>query len=503
MRKTYIVSLYLFAACIVSAQDPAAGPAFDPIAAAELEALRRAETRMVMELNLDRAEKLQKSKQFDAASTVYEEAIALARKLGNLQAVEKEIDKARRGIVYSRLRLALDFQDQNLFQEADKEAAKAQVYDPDSKKLRNFREFNEEVRVAHLGQVPSPEMKAAVQDFRNKRSDVLTLIRDGKAYYELRQFDQAEAKLKEAVKLDPQSDVAYYYLRLILEAKYDLEGRARDHTFHERVIEVAEAWNRKTQKDLPQPNPYFLTNSSLPFLTHTSKGAQRIRHKINSIIIPEIAYDGLTLDEVVQDLIEQVKANDPDKDGINFLINSQAADTILAGGAAGGGGLGGADDGADDLGGGAVGGAPVLDAMGNPVAAPPPLPGGGAPGVDLQQVLINIKLPLFNLKLEHVLDAIIKTADQPIKYIVEEYAIVFTPKLQDQAPLFTRIFKVNPDTFVSGLQNVTSSPILFVAGGGGQQGGGGGGGQGGDTCCDDSCCGSGRCRRRRRCCCWR
>lgn len=480
MRTTYIVSLYLFAACILPAQDPPAAPAFDPIAAAELEALRRAETRMVMDLNLKRAQELQKSKQFDAAATVYEEAIGLARKLGNLKAVDKELDKARRGIVYSRLRLALDFQNRNLFKEADAEAAKAQVYDPDSSKLRKFREFNEEVRVAHLGQVPSPEISNAVNAFKDNRAQVLTLIRDGKAYFELRQFDEAEQKLKEAVKLDPQSDVAYYYLRLILEAKYDLEGRARDHTFHERVIEVAEAWNRQTRTDLPQPNPYYLTNSSLPFLTHTSKGAQRIRHKLSSIMIPEIAYDGLTLDEVVQDLIEQVKRNDPEKDGLNFLINSQAADTILSGGSAAPGGLGGGIDdiGLDDGG----GNAPVLDAMGNPIAAPPPLaPGAGAPGVDLSQVLINIKLPLFNLKLEHVLDAIIKTADQPIKYIIEEYAIVFTPKLQDQAPLFTRIFKVNPDTFVSGLANVTSSPILFVQGSAGGQGGGGqgGGGQGG------------------------
>ncbi|MGB0578859.1 MAG: YfbK domain-containing protein [Limisphaerales bacterium] len=80
-----------------------------------------------------------------------------------------------------------------------------------------------------------------------KKQEVAKLVRDGKAYQELRQFDAAEKKLKEAVKLDPENDAAYYHLRVNLEAQYDQENRAKDHMFHERVVEVSEAWNRKTE----------------------------------------------------------------------------------------------------------------------------------------------------------------------------------------------------------------------------------------------------------------
>ncbi|MGB0580116.1 MAG: tetratricopeptide repeat protein, partial [Limisphaerales bacterium] len=217
---------------------------FDPIRAAELEALRRAETRMVMDLNLRRAEEHRKSKRFVSAALLYEEAIRLGRKLGNTKAIAKDVTKAREGIVYSNLRLARSLQDQDFFKEADEVAAKAQVYDPDNRRLRKFRESNEKVRKAHIGRVPSREVQAAIQSHRNKKATVMTLVRDGKAYYELGQFSEADKRLKEAVKLDPQSDVAYYYLRLILEAKYDREGRARDYNFQKRVIEIAETWNR-------------------------------------------------------------------------------------------------------------------------------------------------------------------------------------------------------------------------------------------------------------------
>ena len=197
-----------------------------------------------MDLVLRQAEQHRKSKRHVSAAILYEETIRLARKLGNMKAIEKEVSKAREGIVHSRLRVARALQDQDLFKEADAEAAKAQVYDPENSRLRKFRKSNEVVRKAHIGRVPSREARAAIHNHRHQQARVWTLVRDGKAYYELGRFDEAEQRLKDAVKLDPQNDVAYYYLRLILEAKYDLEGRARDHNFQRRVIEIAETWNR-------------------------------------------------------------------------------------------------------------------------------------------------------------------------------------------------------------------------------------------------------------------
>ena len=47
-----------------------------------------------------------------------------------------------------------------------------------------------------------------------------------------------------------------------------------------------------------------------------------------------------------------------------------------------------------------------------------------------------------------------KVADRPIKYSIEDYAIVFSLKAREATPLYVRTFKVDPNTFYQGLQNV-------------------------------------------------
>lgn len=232
---------------------------------------------------------------------------------------------------------------------------------------------------------------------------ILALIRDGKSYFQLRKYDKAKARLKEALKIDPKNEVTNRYLRLIEQAEYDAA--------------VGNNLNRIRRSPLPTANPYYANNSQVPFRMRTFGGVQSIRQKLNEIIIPKFQSKGLSLDEVVVDLIEQVKRNDPEKKGLNFLISSGVPTSNGS----------------------------VLDAQGNPTR------GIVETGIDLIQVKIDVELPLFDLKLEHVLDAIIKTADQPIKYIIEEYAVVFVPKLLEHKTLFARIFKVDPNTFVTEL----------------------------------------------------
>ena len=105
-------------------------------------------------------------------------------------------------------------------------------------------------------------------------------------------------------------------------------------------------------------------------------GADLIRKKLENIRIPEIAYDGLTMTEVVNDLLRYSKRQDPDKQGVNMQIKPEA-----------------------------------------------------------NQVLVNIKLPLFNMNLKQSLDAIVRTADVPIRYVVENHAIVFERDDGSHAPV--------------------------------------------------------------------
>ena len=54
-----------------------------------------------------------------------------------------------------------------------------------------------------------------------QKAKVSTLVQDGKLLYEMGKLDEAEAKLKMALKQDPHNEAALYYLNLVSEAKFN------------------------------------------------------------------------------------------------------------------------------------------------------------------------------------------------------------------------------------------------------------------------------------------
>ncbi len=103
--------------------------------------------------------------------------------------------------------------------------------------------------------------------------------------------------------------------------------------------------------------------------------------------------------------------------------------------------------------------------------------GAATPLEYLNETTIKIDPPLRDLRLVDVLDAITKTASKPIRFTVEDYAVVFSPKPAAEAMLYTKVFKVDPNTFVQGLENVRSINLnpgtqsSGTGGGGGSSGG--------------------------------
>ena len=146
----------------------------------------------------------------------------------------------------------------------------------------------------------------------------------------------------------------------------------------------------------------------------TGKGRQLISSKLDRIRLDTVMYDGLPLGEVVRNLYDEARNRDPDKRGINFIINP------------------------------------------NPEVAPPPFqlppvidPTTGLPThtpqpqelVDINAVTIRIRPALRDVRLADVLDAIVKVADHPIKYTIEDYGVVFAlkgfePESKDEPSFF-------------------------------------------------------------------
>ncbi len=84
-----------------------------------------------------------------------------------------------------------------------------------------------------------------------------------------------------------------------------------------------------------------------------------------------------------------------------------------------------------------------------------------------------------DVRLADVLDAICEVADHPIKYSIEDYAIVFSAKGAETPMLYSRHFRVDPNTFYQGLQSV--SALSFGENNNSSGGSGGSGGSSGGS----------------------
>jgi hypothetical protein len=404
------------------------------------------------------------------AAKDYEDAYTLVTEIGS--GIDAETAQTISGLTSTRLQLARQAQANGDLIEAQTQVNRVLKIAPQNQAALAFKKQNDQMMAAMHGKVPDQATLEQVPAINNDKTQAATLVQDGKLLYEMGKLEEADVKFKEALKIDPNNVGAFYYLNLTKQAMYAREERAHSIVSGDRIVDVEKAWEKpKPNTMLPSPNPYVSTN-----LIYTGVGRQLIMSKLDRIRMDSVLYDGLPLSEVIRNLSEQAKLRDPDKKGINFLINpnGDTSVTVASGPGGGPGGPGGF---------GGPGAAAVDPATGLPVAQASTTVGGGEP-VDLNTVIIKINPGLTDVRLADVLDAIVKVADHPIKYSIEDYAIVFAARGAEQPTLLSRHFRVDPNTFEQGLQSV--SAISFgeanssgSSGGSGGSSGGGGGSSGG------------------------
>jgi general secretion pathway protein D len=422
-------------------------PTENPVQIAEEEAVRRQEATIEMHQLLVEAQAAQKRNQLVDAAKLYQGAVAEFPEVesGN-PAVDLEKKAVVTGLAVVREKLAREALAGGDMAEATHQVDLALKQDPNNEKLRDLKAEINQRAVEQLGRVPSPDLIHRIPEMEKQKIDVATRVQNAKLLYEMGKLDEAETILTEVMKEDPSNRSAPYYLDLIKEARYADKARKREAVAKTELVDVENAWIPPTKRDsLPVPNPMAMTN-----LVYTTEGRQQILTKLDRIRLDQVSYD-LPLTDVLKALGDDVRKRDPDGQGINFLINPHA-DAIS----------------------GAI--APT-DTTG---AAPAGVVTAPAPAFDPTTVTIHISPPLRNLRLADVLDAITKVADQPIKYTVEDYAVVFSAKPAEAISLYTKVFRVDPNTFVQGLENVLAyTPPISGGTSGGGGGGGGGGGSGG------------------------
>ena len=222
MKKALLISGIL---CLAVTSLWSAPAETDLISIAEQEALKRQERKLVMDENLARAMRLQKEKNFVDAAKLYEEAIGHAKLLGGVEVVEKSYRDALAGLVYCRMQQAVALQEKYDFKGAAMEADKIFPFDPRNAEAENFKRFNERVEAAHRGRLPSSQVLSSQAKLLEIQTEVTQLVKDGQAYWQLKEYEEAKKRLEEAIKKDPVNEPAYFYLRLVMESQFDIESK--------------------------------------------------------------------------------------------------------------------------------------------------------------------------------------------------------------------------------------------------------------------------------------
>ena len=134
------------------------------------------------------------------------------------------------------------------------------------------------------------------------------------------QWDEAEARLKQIIGLDPYNITAPKQLELIDKEKLDYDEHARTETRDEMLRQVEENWyepiNNKEQTTVTPENQPAL-------IAHTNFGLEQ---RLKSIFL-SLEFNNATIEEATDYLTSESARLDPDKKGVSFVIEPAASTT--------------------------------------------------------------------------------------------------------------------------------------------------------------------------------
>jgi tetratricopeptide (TPR) repeat protein len=249
------------------------------------------------------------------AAKLYEDAKALVDQIGS--GINAETVQTISGLSATWLELARQAQRAGDLPEAAADVNRVLKVDPHNAAAIAFKRENDKIVSDLKGRIPDPATMERIPQVANDKTAAGTLVQDGKLLYEMGQFPEAEIKLNQALKLDPDNEGASYYLDLVRQANYAREEHNRTTQAQNSIVQVVKEWSPKMGIGLPVPNSY-VTNTDV----HTGVGREVLYRKLNNTRLDSISWsDGLPLSEVIRYLTEQSRLRDPDKKGINFIFN--------------------------------------------------------------------------------------------------------------------------------------------------------------------------------------
>ncbi|MBK1833818.1 Amuc_1098 family type IV pilus outer membrane protein [Roseibacillus ishigakijimensis] len=159
---------------------------------------------------------------------------------------------------------------------------------------------------------------SATAEHGQKVDEVRRLLYQAEGAYNLGKFDESTQLYEKVLRLDPYNVAARRGMERTNARISDYAGSAYDHTRAEMLSQVGAQW----ESDVPQASRNLDLGEVGVILE--DRGAQLDR-KLDTIFIPFVNFDGVTLEEAIEYLEARAFALDPEvieeKKGMDFVLN--------------------------------------------------------------------------------------------------------------------------------------------------------------------------------------
>ena len=251
-----------------------------------------------------------------------------------------------------------------------------------------------------------------------KAKSIEQMYDEARQWYMLKDYDRAASLFEKILVRDPYHKSAMRYLRKIEADKYKLATYERDARVQGMMTEVRRSWSPPIRAQIEMPEDFSQRGG-----VDSKPASQRLQDKMQTIIIPAVEFRQANINDVVNFLVEASMAADPEKEGVNIILNlGQGAGSPPAAAAPVAAEPAATDEwgfGGEDFGGGA-----------------PAMAGGG--GGNLRDITLN-------LRRISMLDAIkYITEVAGLKYRIEDSAVIITPIDAPVGNIITRMYPVQP-----------------------------------------------------------
>jgi general secretion pathway protein D len=313
--------------------------------------------------------------------------------------------------------------------------------------------------LSHLEQ-PDYFNKTITPKSRGNIEQVKQWFIEAQGLYDTGRLDLAKQRCERILNLDPYNRAAREFEEKIERARDDYGVAAYNHTRAKAVADTDIAWAMPVRKFNIEPQAVVESNTPAP-------STERIRRKLERIIIPKLEFREATIREAIdflkkksQELDDQSPAGEK---GVNIVLKLE--------GSSGGGALPAPGGQAAPPPG--IPGIPGLEAAPGAPGAAPAMPGAPA-GAVANPADARITVSLTNIPLIEALKYVTGLAN--LKFKIEPYAVSVVPLSEPTDVLVTKEWKIPPDLIprtpgAGGAEaNALQAPAFTARGAGGAAG---------------------------------